>query len=357
MDLMDFLFPKKKMITIDIGARFIKAAHFVVNNKQPILSHFAMLPTPLDTFQRGVIVEQHAISKVVESIIKSINWRVDKKTALSLSGICALTTKMDIPKSEKEVIKENIKFKASQYLPYELSECSYQYIPISGVAKDPNMQSYFFVAANKNSVYTYSSIMRNMSVKTAFMSPDFFSLQRTFAANMISEKSSDKTVLLLDVGFQKTGFHVLYENQLIFSRSFPVGTQSYTHALESGLGISYKEANHIVDSISKGEVIPSEAVSIIKSNNIVFCKEIAMGVEYFCNYFPDYQITQCYVMGGGQAMPGIQSEITKQLKMPTKDFPLFRKLQTKGFSKKKLVSIQPFANICIGLAMGLLEES
>ena len=108
VDIMDFLFPKKKIITIDIGAKFIKGAHFVVHNKQPILNHFEMLPTPADAFQRGVIVEQHAIAKVVETIIKSLHWRVDKKTALSLSGICTLTTKMDISKSEKEVVRENI---------------------------------------------------------------------------------------------------------------------------------------------------------------------------------------------------------------------------------------------------------
>ena len=223
--------------------------------------------------------------------------------------------------------------------------------------KIPNMQPYFFVAANKNSVYLYESIMRNISVKTAFVSPDFFSLQKTFVANATSKSSMKDAILFLDIGFQKTGFHVLYQNQLVFSRSFPLGTQSYTYALESGLGISYKEANHIVDSVCKGEVIPAEATSMMNNNNTVFCKEIAMGVEYFYNYFPDHKITQCYVMGGGQNILGIQSEITKQLQIPIEQFSTFRQIQTKGFSKKKLIHIQPFANICIGLAFGLLEKS
>lgn len=358
MNLFEFFFPKDKIITLDVGSKYIKAAHFTMSGKQPVLTHFEMTPCPSKAMEKGVLTEGAVIHEPLkELLIKKLKWNSRKKLFLSAPGSIVLTKIINVPKSEEEVMSEHIKYEASQYLPYNVEEANYNYIELSGLSKDPNMQTYFFVAVKKKSIGLYSSCLFNIQVKPEAIDTEFFALQRVFARNQ-SKKHILKTenILILDVGFQTVGFYVLRGSQVIFSRNLLSGLQSYLMEIQNSLGLSSYESQSLLNTACKGNDIPDDVIKVIQNYHSTFCREISMGKEYFLNYFPDEELSKCCITGGGADLPELQTELSRRLEMKIKQLEIFRNIQTRGFSRKKLKEIQAFSGVCIGLALRFLYK-
>ena len=353
MNLFEFFFPREKIVTLDIGSKYIKAAQFTIIGKQPVLTHFEMIPCAAHSMEKGVLTDGSIIQESLANLlIKRLKWNSRKKLYLSVPGSIVLTKTIQIPKSEEEVVAEHIKFEAGQYLPYSIEEANYNYITLPGLSKEPNMQTYFFIAVKKSSIGVYSSCLLNIRAKIETIDTEFFALQRIFTHNQSKKNiSTTENVLILDVGFQTVGFHILRGNQIIFSRNLLLGLTAYLTEIQNSLGVSAYEAQSLLNTACKGNIIPDDVMKVIQNYHSTFCREVSMGMEYFLNYFPDEEVSKCCITGGGADLPELQAELSRRMEIKIKQLEIFRKIQTRGFSKKKLKEIQAFSGICVGLAL------
>ena len=357
MGLTEILFPVDKIVTLDIGTKNVKVAHFCLQGKILVLTHFEIVPRPRHDGKELPLKDSEMQEMLSDLFIKKLRWTSRKKLYLGISGASVLTKVIQVPKMDKAVVQEHIKFEASQYLPYDIDEANYDYIELFVLSKDPHMQSFFFVAVDKKNLAVYSSALTEIQLKIKAIDTDFFSLQRVYSHNQSKINIlKDENILILDVGFQNIGFHIIRDCQIIFSRNLLSGLCSYLKEIQNSLGVSELEADNLLSTACKNQDIPVDVLQVIQSYHPTFCREISMGLEYFLNYFSNEKISKCCITGGGADLPGLQEELSRRMDIKIKPLQVFRNMRTKGFSKKKLAEIQSFAGICMGLALRVYDK-
>ena len=357
MGLTEILFPIDKIVTLDIGTKNVKAAQFCLQGKILVLTHFEMIPRPRHDGKELSLKDPVMQEILSDLFIKKLRWTGRKKLYLGISGASVLTKVIQVPKMDKAVVQEHIKFEASQYLPYDIEEANYDYIELFVLSKDPQMQSFFFVAVDKKNLAVYSSALTEIQVQIKAIDTDFFSLQRVYSHNQSKINiSKDENILILDIGFQNIGFHIIRDSQIIFSRNLLSGLNSYLEEIQNSLGVSEIEADNLLSTACKNQDIPVDVLQVIQNCHSTFCREISMGLEYFLNYFSNEKVSKCCITGGGAGLPGLQEELSRRMEIKIKPLQVFRNMRTKGFSKKKLEEIQSFAGVCIGLALRVYDK-
>lgn len=340
------------MITVDMGSRYLKAAQFAVTNKKPVLTHFEMISTPAQAMDKSALLDSHLIQKELSALLhQQMKYHNKCKVILGIGGSAIVTRKLNIIRSDHANIrKENIRFEASQHLPFDIEHSQYVTIDLPHMeGDDPNMDSVFLIAMQSKDLNKYNLCTHDSSIRTDVVYPSLLSLQYVLSASYMKLENSDY-ILVLDIGFQTTGFYVIRNSRVVFSRDLFTGTQSYLQEIQQRLGVTYEEAQNLLDTVCKGESVPNEVMEIIQHHNITVAQEISVGMEYFLNYF-NVCISKVCVTGGGRNVPGLQSEISQKMHLDIEDLQVFRSIQTKGFSKKKLADLHSFAGVCVGLAL------
>ncbi len=335
-----------------MGSRYLKAAQFTVVDRRPILTHFEMVPTPTQAMDKSTLSDSQLIHKELKTLLyQQIKYHNKYKVILGIGGAGIVTRKLSIIRSDHSNVKrENIRFEASQHLPFDVEQAEYVTVDLPHMEDDdPNMDSVFLIAMQNKDFNTYNLCTHDLAVRTDVIFPSLLSLQYVFSENYKKLEKSDY-VLILDVGFQTTGFYVIRNFHVIFSRDLFTGTQSYVQEIQRRLGVSYDEAQNLLDTVCKGESVPNEVMEVIQHHNSVVAQEISIGMEYFLNYF-NASISKICVTGGGRNIPELQSEISQKMHLEVENLQVFRSIQTKGFSKKKLADLHSFAGVCVGLAL------
>ena len=354
--MFDFLFPKRKIVTLDLGSRFIKAAGFELSGKQIIMTHFEMAPTPFEAVENGSLRDGQMIQNELELILfDKMKIKKNQKTLLSIGGKSIITRKIEIPKSELKITQEHVRWEASQYLPYNIEDANYGYIELPFLSEDSAMRSIFLVAIDKNTVNTYMMCLNALPVNVDAIEASLFARQRVLSASRPSPPlKPEENILILDLGWKITGFTVIRSGHVIFSRDLFTGSASYESAIQREMAVEPHEAQSFISAMCKEQAVPSEAVSIVKNHHPHFCREALMGLEFFLNYFPEDKISKCYLIGGGSVLPGLKAALAERMNIQTSFLAFLRGVQTRGFSKKRLKEIQPFASVCVGIALRLV---
>lgn len=356
--IFDFIFSKKIIFALDIGSKYIKAGRFNIADNKLVMTHFEMVETPSGAVDKGVLVESALIHDTLDNLLfKKLNWSGKKsKFILSISGKSIITKIIEIPKTESKITKEHVVLEIGQYLPFDIEEAHYDYIELPFLSKDASMKSIFFIATNRKIINVYNLCLGNLLINVDSIDASLFSLQRVFTSGYKnSTPFTDENILILDLGFSVTGFIVMRNNYVIFSRGLISGVSSYLNEIQRTLSVNLHEAHNLLKTACTGQTTPDEVMMVIENHHSHFYRDISMGMEFFLNYFQNNTISKCFITGGGMMLPGLKEELSRRMEVDVHDLTIFRNIQTKGFSKKKLVEIQPFSSNCVGMALGQIK--
>ena len=359
MGLADLFFPKKTLITIDMGSRYLKAAQFtIVDRKWLALTHFEMRAIPPQTMSKSTLLDSQLVHKEFKALLhEQMQYNKKCKVVLGVGGSSVVTSKLSVIRTQHaSVKKENIRFEASQHLPFDLDQTEYVTVDLPHTEEDDqNMDSVFLIAMQNKDLNAYNLCTHEAAVHLDVVFPSLLSSQYLLSENY-KQLNPSEYILILDIGFQTTGFYVFRNHHIVFARDLFTGAESYVQEVQRRLDVNYDEAQNLLDTVCKGENAPEEVMNIIRGHHSAVVQEISMGMEYFFNYFSKAVVSKIYVTGGGRNILGLQSEISQKMNLSLENLQVFRNIQTKGFSKKKLADLQSFAGICIGLALSQIAS-
>ena len=354
MGLSDLFFPKKTLITVDMGSKYIKAARFTIVDRRPVLTHCEMAAMPAQVMDKSTLLDHQPVHPILKDLLyQQMQYQNQCKVVLGIGGSAVVTRKLSVIRTDHDSVKkENIRFEASQHLPFDIEQAEYVTIDLPCMEDDdPHMDSVFLIAIQNKDFSAYNLCIYEASVRTDVIFPSVLSLQYVVSENYKNLDPSEY-VLILDIGFQTTGFYILRNSHVLFSRDLFTGAQSYVQEIQRRLGVNNDEAQNLLDTACKGESIPDEVMGVIQNYNSTAAQDISLGMEYFLNYFPKAVVSKILATGGAYNIPGLQSEISQKMNLSLQNLQIFRGIQTKGFSKKKLADLNSFASVCVGLALG-----
>ena len=117
-----------------------------------------------------------------------------------------------------------------------------------------------------------------------------------------------QTFLLLDLGASSSNVSILKNGILRFTRIFAVGGDTFTHAIESGLGLNYLDAEklkkekavaYIDEEYEELDVESREIHELIVSHLDTLALEIRRSLAYYTSKYRGETVTKIVLTGGG----------------------------------------------------------
>jgi type IV pilus assembly protein PilM len=355
--------PKKnQLVGLDIGSHAIKLVEIEDSKKGKILKNFGIIGLPQDAIVEGAIKEMEVVSSAIKTLYKNLKIK-NKNVVTSISGYSVIVKKISIQKRVEAELDASIQDEAEQYIPFDINDVNLDYEILTpsgengvenkgeGDKADRGLMDVMLVAAKKDIVEDYVSLLHLTGLTPAILDVDAFALQNAFE---LSAENISGCYALVNVGAEELGINAIKNGVSIFTRDSSYGGYQINEAIMSEFEVSYEEAEKIklggtkIDHKDKGalEEIFTSAIS-------GWVNEIKRALDFLATTYTDESIEKIVISGGSCRFPGFQKYLQMETEIPVIELNPFGNLQVndKMFDPKYLTYMAPQAAIAVGLAL------
>lgn len=356
--------PKKnQLIGLDIGSHSIKLVEINHSKKGMILKNFGIIGLPKDAIVEGTIKEMEVVASVIKNLYKNLGIR-NKNVATAISGFSVIVKKISISKRDESELDSSIHEEAEQYIPFDISDVNLDYeilnVPEEGLSgegpeeggakKGTDMMDVMLVAAKKDIIEDYESLIQLAGLNPMVMDVDAFALQNAFEA---STGKVTGCYAIINVGAEELGINAIKDGISIFTRDSSYGGSQITEAIMSKFNISFEEAEKIKLGGTKIDKEKSALEEIFTTMVSGWVQEIKRALDFLSTTYPDESIEKILVSGGAYRIPGFIKYLEQETGIPVEELNPFANLQIneKVFDPRYLSYIAPQAGVAVGLAL------
>jgi type IV pilus assembly protein PilM len=348
--------PKKnQLVGVDIGSHSIKVAEIDDTARGMVLKNFGTIGLPQDAIVEGSIKEMEIVSAALKNLLQNLKIK-NKNVAVSVSGYSVIVKKITIPRKEERDLEGSIQGEAEQYIPFDINDVNldYQILYSGGEEEEEGKESYMdvlLVAAKKDIVEEYISLLHLTELNPAILDIDAFALQNTFE---ISDHEQSGCHALVHIGAQHLTINVIKDGISIFTRDSSYGGSQVTGEIQKKLNISYQEAERIKlgakpIGAQQGPTIEETFTSTVTR----WGQEIKRALDFVTTTFTDIKVDDILLSGGSSLIPGFTKYLGLEtgLKIDTLNPFANMEIREKSFDIGYLNYSAPIAVISIGLAL------
>jgi type IV pilus assembly protein PilM len=350
------LFTKKnRLVGLDIGSRTIKASEIsgLKKGDKLTLKKFGIIDIPRGAIEEGNIKKPEEIADAIKQLFKAYDIR-EHNVAVSIGGYSVIVKKINVQSMTEEQLHETIQFEAEQYIPFDISDVNIDF-QILGNNENTNRMSVLLVAAKKEMVEGYISLLEMANLNPCVIDVDAFALQNIFEINY--EPKNDN-IALIDIGASKTSLNILKGEDSVFMRDVSLGCDQINQKIVNLIGCTNDEAEQIKFSKEADRVSPEDLSEIVTTVVGDWCTEIQRALEFFYSTYPDDHIKTILLGGGGGNIKEFKQLLATETtaKVETIDpFKVFH-LDKNKFDSSYIKQIAPQAAICMGLATRRVDD-
>ena len=351
---------KNQLVGLDIGSHAIKLVEIEDSKKGMILRNFGTVGLPQNAIVEGAIKEMEIISSAIKNLYKNLKVK-NKNVATSISGYSVIVKKISINKRDETELDGSIQDEAEQYIPFDIHDVNLDYEILTdegaasgeeeeGDAEDSGLMDVMLVAAKKDIVEDYISLLHLTGLNPVVLDVDAFALQNAF------EKSSEETsgcYAIVNVGAEELGINAIKNGASIFTRDSSYGGYQINEAIMSKFDLPYEEAEKIKLGGTKLEKEMAALEEIFTTVISGWVSEIKRALDFLTTTYPDETIEKILISGGSCRIPGFQKVLEMETEIPVEELNPFAYLQIneKVFDPKYLSEIAPQASVAVGLAL------
>lgn len=354
LDRLASLLSGNKLAAFDIGTSSIKLAEIDSGARGPMLKRFSVLPLSSGMVTSGEISDIGAVGQSMQMLAK-IAKTGRKNIAIGLNGSSVIVKKISMPKMDENLVSEQIKWEAEQYIPFDINDISLDHHVLKGRTSAESMEV-LLIAVKQEVLFRSIEAAELAGLKLALADVAGFALANCFEANY---GTLSEAVALLHIGGGVTNFVVVERGEVIFCRDIVVGGDYYTNEISKIMSVSQAEAEALKISASLGQEAPEDIAGVINSANEQVIDEIRNSFEFFAATSGGASaISRFYISGGSMYLPGLVDGIAKATGLGYEVHNPFQRIgyDPKVLSPDYISQIQAVSPIAIGLGLRKLGD-
>jgi len=345
------LFKKKKdIVGIDIGSSAVKVVQLRESKGIYYLVNLGVSPLPSEAIVDNSLMDPGVVSDTIRKLLESMKIK-SKGAATSISGHSVIIRKIQLPIMTEEEVDSSIQFEAEQYIPFDVSEVNLDFQIIGPDPKDPSQMNVVLVAAKRDYVDDYISVLQDAGLNPAVLDVDCFAVENMFEAGYGFEEG--QVVSLIDMGATALSVNILKSGVSVFTRDIQGGGELINEELQKRLGLSSEDAE-LAKLGSEVEGTDPRSVAEVVSDAVEnLAQEVQRSVDFFSATATHDRVDKVFVTGGASKSPGLKEALERRLKLPIDFIDTFRGVVVKedDFDADYLKEIGPLMSVATGLAM------
>ncbi|RKD34590.1 type IV pilus assembly protein PilM [Thermohalobacter berrensis] len=311
-----------KVISIDIGSKNIKIAEGKHVKNDVHISNAVILQTPKESFYDGKILDKHKIKEVILDTIKRKKMKA-KKVVFTIQSTSVVTREMYLPDVKKEELDSIVRFEVEQYLPILLNDYVIQYKTLDKKSDNEKIKLQV-IALPKDIVKMYLELAKELKLKPLALDINSNAISKLFSKGIkINDEkySFDKTVALIDLGYDKLDVNIIKGGCSHFSRIIPKGGKDIDITIANSFNLELNEAEEKkVNEVNLDETNNNLSSGMLNevTKRIIeeWTSEVSRVFQYYMSRNREFRVDKIYLYGGSSQIQNINNIISNQLNMP-----------------------------------------
>jgi type IV pilus assembly protein PilM len=350
------LFTKKnRLVGLDIGSRAIKAAEIggLKKGDKLTLNRFGIIDIPRGAIEEGSIKKPEEIADSLKRLFETYDIR-EHNVAVSIGGYSVIVKKISVQSMTEEQLHETIQFEAEQYIPFDINDVNLDF-QILGENEKTHRMNVLLVAAKKEMIDSYVSLLEMANLNPCVIDVDAFALQNIFEINY---KTQNENVALIDIGANKTSLNILKGEDSVFMRDVSLGCDQINQKIVNLIDCTHDEAEQLKFSKDTDRISPEDLSEIVTTVVTDWCTEIQRALEFFYSTYPDDQIKTILLSGGGGNIKQFRQLLAGETTAKVETIDPFKAfyLDKNKFDSSYIRQVAPQAAICMGLATRRVDD-
>lgn len=303
----------KPLLGLDIGTGSVKIMQVDLARKKPAVRGYGTAAFDPKCIEDGVIVDPEPIAAAVKKLIDKgiIGSLSTHRVALSVPASHTYSRELFLPHLPEKELPDAIHTEAEQYIPRNLDEL---YLDYTLNDKTANEIHVYTVAAPKNIVDSYVNIAHTLGLEPVCVTSSLDATTRLLSA----QSTTTEPCVIIDFGTKSADISI-FDKYVTVTGTVQAGGDLFTEKIMKHLDVDEREA---VALKTKYGVAVSNNQMDIRTAVTPLLQQIVREVKRMLRYYADRsgeseKITKVITMGGGANMPGLNTYLAEQLKMPT----------------------------------------
>jgi len=230
---------------------------------------------------------------------------------------------VNLPPVEQKRIPEIVKFEASQQIPFDIAEVTWDWQLMTEAG---SAEAKVGIFAIKNEVVTAELehfSRENIQVEYVQIAPMALYNYIVFDRPDLTGSDTQATVVL-NIGAENTDLIVCTKSD-VWQRTIPSGGNAFTKAIADTFKLSFEKA----EKLKRTAPMSKYARQILQAMKPVFtdlASEIQRSLGFYSSAHPNAKMTRVFALGGGTKMRGLLQYLQQSLQMPIERPDSFKKL-------------------------------
>lgn len=337
------------ILGLDIGSHTIKIVELSSNGTHHTIKCVGRALVPPQAIIDGSIKEPDKVAEVLKALISNLQPKA-KYAATSIAGYSVIVKKIMVPYQDEVEIENNLIFEAEKYVPFEIEEVYVDFHVLNGRQEKSGETEIFLVAAKREIVDEYASLIQEAGLSPAIIDVDAFALGNAFEGAF---GLPAKPVVIVDIGAQKTNLNVVLQDASLFARDMAFGGTQLTEVIQEATGLEYIDAERIKIAGSEDKAIMKEVTKVCEEMYDVWASELKRAIDFYkASSSEEGYPAELYVSGGSAFLKGLDSLFGDIIGLPVKILnPLHGFTVDHGIEPEYVSSVAPQMVIATGLAL------
>jgi type IV pilus assembly protein PilM len=215
---------------------------------------------------------------------------------------------------------------------------------------DGNMDV-LLVAAKKEKVSEYMSVVQQAGKAPVVVDVDSFALQNALLANY--ELSESQVTAVINIGASVMNINIMRGESAVFWRDISFGGNIYTDAIQKELGVDFETA----EALKRGESLNGysfdQVIPVLSSVTGDLGVEIQKTFDFFKATSSADRINRIVLTGGGSNIINLDAFLSERFEAPVEMLNPFQRISynDKQFNPQQIHDLRASAAIAVGLAM------
>ena len=340
---------KKDVIGLDIGCSSIKLVELKEDKKGYKLQNLAISPLPPEAIVDGALMDSVTIIDAIRDVISNSKTKT-KDVVTSVSGHSIIVKKISLPFMTEAELEESIQWEAERYIPFDINDVNIDFQIFGAAPENPEVMDVVLVAAKKDIINDYVSIIMEAGLNPVIIDNDSFALENMLAINY--EITKEETVAIVNVGASVTNINIIKNNISAFTRDIFKGGNQITEEIQRQLHVDHEEAERI--KVGTKVDLTSQPVleNVLKAASESLAVEIGNSLDFFQSTTTYEKTGKLYLSGGGSKIKDFDIILQQQIGIPVEIVNPFKKSDYSGknFDLEYLREIGPIMAVGVGLA-------
>lgn len=340
---------KKEIVGLDIGSSSIKLVELKEGKNGYRLQNVAISTLPPEAIVDGALMDSVTVIDAIKDLIGQTRTKT-KNAVTSVSGHSVIVKKITLPFMTEAELEESIQWESERYIPFDINDVNLDFKVLGSAAENPEVMDVILVAAKKDIVNDYVSVIMEAGLNPVIMDVDAFALENMLAINYDLEK--EDTIAIANIGASITSINILKNDVSAFTRDIFKGGNQVTEEIQRQLHVDFDEAEKIkVGGKIDGTTQPV-VQKVLKGASESMAIEIGNSLDFFQSATPYEKISKLYLGGGGSKIKDFDILLQQRIGIPVEMINPFKRIEfsEKNFDLEHIREIGPTMAVGVGLA-------